>query len=375
MRHWGLIFCTGLVCGLSVSGWGGTGIEDGLKLSQSTPDMIPLIDSLRTESTPHPPPRLAKPLDDHAINEFLALRRKALSSPQDPEQRAEAGQAAWLLGLLHLHGASVSADPARARQWFTLSAHYGEPLASAGMAWCALYGCLSLPNLAQAQYWTQRLMHADPARAAYFQWLIGRQLHPLNPWASEGLRSQAPLERYWLDTAVNAGSVHAMIAMGILHAQDHELRQSLNLFERAAPHSEVAAQNALWIRQRIALEQASTQARSAASANEPLAETTFRSARAYHRGDGVPINYGEAIRLYRKSDREGSVPARRMLSLIYSRTSIDGTLDPVWMRQLSELDLASPVPKQELTPSVSALRKEPTALIDLLPANWRQWIQ
>jgi len=62
--------------------------------------------------------------------------------------------------------------------------------------------------------------------------------------------------------------------------------------------------------------------------------------------------------------------ARRMLSLIYSRTTPEGGLDPVWMRQLSEMDVSSLVPKQDVALGLSALRKEPTPLVDLLPRKW-----
>lgn len=375
MRRWGLTLCAGLACGLSISSWGLASVDEDLKLSQSTPDMVPLLDSLRADSTPDTATSQDHASNEQAMSELLLLRQQALAPVHTSSQRLAAGQAAWLLGLLYLHGASVPAAPAKARQWFTLSAHYGEPMASAGLAWCAVDGCQSMPDLVQAQYWIQRLMPADPARAAYFQWLIGRQLHPLNPATEEGLRSLGPVERHWLDTAVAAGSVHAMIAMGILYAQDHDLLRALDLFERAAPRSEIASQNALWIRRQIALAPGLGRERVPASATASPAEVTFKLARDYHRGDGVAIDYAQAIRLYRQADLQGSVPARRMLALIYSRTAVDGALDPVWMRQLGEVDLASLVPQRDARLHMSALRAEPTALVDAVPAKWRQRIR
>ncbi len=374
MKRWGLTLCAGLFCGLGVSTWGLADMDEGFQLSQSTPDMVPLLDSLRADNAPPAITGQDNRPSEQAAHEIRSLRKRALGVPQNTAQRVEAGQAAWLLGLLTLHGASGPADPAKARQWFTLSAHYGEPMASAGMAWCALDGCQAMPNLLQAQYWTQRLMPVDLARAAYFQWLIERQMHPLNAGASVGLQSIGAVERYWLERATQEGNVHAMIALGILLAQDHDLHRSLELFERAAPRSEVAAQNAGWIRRRIALEQRPAQAHLPASAGMSPAEATFKAARDYHRGNGVAINYAEAIRLYRQADIEGSVLARRMLALIYSRTTIEGTLDPLWMRQLSDVDLSSVVPQQAAALGASALRRESTGLIDLLPPKWRQWL-
>jgi TPR repeat protein len=88
----------------------------------------------------------------------------------------------------------------------------------------------------------------------------------------------------------------------------------------------------------------------------------------------VALNYAEAIRLYRQADAQGSGHAKRMLSLIYSRTTPEGGLDAVWMRQLADLDVNAPVPKQDVALGASALRREPTPLIDLLPTKWRQWM-
>jgi TPR repeat protein len=375
MRYWrltlglALVGCLGVPLRTVASG------DEGLQLSQSTPDMAPLLDSLREFSEPHERARKGAPPNAQALRELMHLRQQALATPTNATQRVQAGQAAWLLGLIYLHGAGVTTNPAQARQWFTLSVHYAEPMAQAGLAWCALDGCQSAANLAQARNRAQRLASVDPGRAAYFLWLIERQLHPLNPQASEGLRSQAAPQRRLLDQAVAADHVHALNALGILYAQDQDLGQALLLFERAAGRSRVARENAAWVRQRIALAQSGLPTPPIETANLSQAQATFKAARDFHRGAGIPINYAQAIRLYRQAEVQGSAPASRMLALIYSRTALDGTLDPVWMRQLSELDIGSLAPRQETAPGISALRAEPTALIDLLPLDWLQWME
>lgn len=362
----------GLAWGLGAPPESLAAVEDAWTLSQSTPDMVPLLDSLREANDPDGGAQAPPPMDEQAQRELALLRDQSLTAPTHAAQRVRAGQAAWLLGLVYLHGASVRASPTKARQWFTLSLYYGEPLAVAAMVWCALDGCQSAPDRVQAQYWVPRLRAIDPGRAAYFQWLIERQLHPVTLGASEGLESQSAIGRYWLDKSVSAGNVHGMIALGILYAEDHDLERALALFERAAPQSRVADQNATWIRQRIALSKSISLARSSESAHGSSAQALFKAARDHHRGDGVPINYVEAIRLYQQAENAGSAPARRMLALIYSRTTADGTLDPLWMRQLGDLDVAALAPRQDAAPGISALRREPTGLIDLLPPQWLQ---
>ncbi|WP_431777341.1 hypothetical protein [Ottowia caeni] len=55
---------------------------------------------------------------------------------------AASAQAAWLLGLVYLHGAGVRRDLPLAHTWFDRAARFGrEPWAYAGQAWCAIEGC------------------------------------------------------------------------------------------------------------------------------------------------------------------------------------------------------------------------------------------
>jgi TPR repeat protein len=204
------------------------------------------------------------------------------------------------------------------------------------------------------------------------QWLLERQLRPLHLGQEYGLKSLTQSERNLLDKAVAAGNVHAMIDLGILLAQSHDMRRSLTLFDNAAAQSDVASQNASWVRQRILMERRISSDRPSNKVTASQADVLFKIARKYHRGEGVSVNYVEAIRLYRQADAAGSQAARRMLSLIYARTTLDGSIDPVWMRQLSDMDVASLVPKQDATQGALALHKEPTPLIDLLPRRWRR---
>lgn len=369
MRGLLLIGGLGVLCGLMHPSVAQAPATD-LQLSQSNPDMVPLLDSLRQSDEPELPLSNGKQLNEQIIRELAYLRNTALTLTQEEAQRKAAGQAAWLLGLLHLHGAAVSASSSKAKQWFTLALQYGEPMASAGLAWCAYDGCQSAPDRAQAKRWTRQLMSVDMGRALYMQWLLERQLRPLQLEQENGLKSLTQSERDLLEKAVAAGNVHAMIDLGILCAQSHDMLRSLTLFENAATQSDVANQNASWVRQHLLMERLANSAHPNNKVTPSKAENLFQIARKYHRGDGVSVNYMEAIRFYRLAETAGSQAARRMLFLIYARTTLDGGLDPVWMRQLSDMDVSSLVPKQDVSQGTSALHKEPTPLIDLLPRKW-----
>lgn len=370
---------------------------DEIQVSQSLPDIVPLMNALRNVPGPDGHAGSGRDIDEQVIRELASLRAVALSAPSDTAGRGIAGKSACLLGLLYLHGAAVPLDLAIAKQWFSLCAHYGDPMASAGLAWCALDGCQSAPTISLARTWVRRLVRVDPARAAYFQWLIAARLRPLTPNATEGLQTLSTVERDLLENSVLGGNIHAMIEMGILYAQSDDLDRASHLFDQASGRSLVAAQNAAWVRQRIADRQRANTlpslsreepfASSTDSATEPpldlgtpgnatpeQAQMTYIAARRFHRGDGVTVNYAEAIRLYRRAAEQGSVIAKRMLALIYARTTPEGTLDTAWMRQLGDLDVNASVPKQDVMPGATALRREPTPLIDLMPSKWRQWM-
>jgi TPR repeat protein len=389
----GLMICfSALISTAVLAQW-----TDEMQVSQSLPDIVPLMNALRNVPGPDGNARFRRDIDEQVNRELASLRAVALSAPSDIAGRGIAGKSACLLGLLYLHGAAVPLDLAMAKQWFSLCAHYGDPMASAGLAWCALDGCQSAPNLSLARTWVQRLVRVDPARAAYFQWLIAARLRPLTPQATEGLRALSAAERDLLENSVLGGNMHAMIELGILYAQSNDLDRALQLFDQASGQSSVASLNAAWIRQRIADGQMAntlpgvsrTVPFASATDNAPglpldpgnpvnatpeQAQMTYITARRFHRGDGVTVNYAEAIRLYTRAAEQGSVIAKRMLALIYARTTPEGGLDTVWMRQLGDLDVNAPVPKQDAMPAASALRREPTPLIDLLPNKWRQWM-
>ncbi len=310
-------------------------------------------------------------LDGQAQRELNQLQAQANGPASNPAQKARAGQAAWILGLIHLHGAGVPLNPAQAKQWFLRSAAYGHPMASAGLSWCAYDGCQTSPDFSEALTQAQSLMSVDRPRALYMMWLIEekmRPLHEVNPSvANEAPATPSPL----LQQAADGGNIHAMLEVGIFWVQKKVYRNALVWFERASPDSMAAQSNAQWVRKHLAQEQSARQTPSSNTLGQS-ADALFSRARQYHRGEGAPVNYTEAVRLYRRAEAAGSIKARKMLSLIFSRVSPDGTMDLSWMRQLAEMDVTAMVPKQEESTESTLMQREPSPLTDLMPLNWRR---
>ena len=96
-------------------------------------------------------------------------------------------------------------------------------------------------------------------------------------------------------------------------------------------------------------------------------------ARKYHRGDGVPSNYAEAIRLYQIAASSGSAQARKMLELIFSRPAPGGEVDIAWMQQLAALEVsASGASSGATAPWASyGWQRDPSPLYALVPPEWR----
>ena len=342
-------------------------------LSQSLPDMVPLLDGAADKLGPEMRNEANNALSPAQSQELGQLKEIANSSAQSGTANMLAARAAWVLGLMYLHGTGVRTDVVQADQWFEQAYDQGERMASAGLAWCALQGCISMPNVHAAKKWIAVLRAVDPARAHYLEWLSKTRLAPLPVLSVEQSNPQAGMlgHRQLLVSAAKGGDVNAQIELGLESAALNRYDKALQYFEAAAPRSWVAADNAAIVKEQLIINrvQSGGEIKPPAALHNP--EALFKEARRYHRGEGIPVNYNEAIRLYRMAQTAGSVQAQRMLNLIYARTSPDGQFDMGWMRQLSNTDVSGPTPQMGHSAGPKLLHREPTPLYDLLPNLWK----
>lgn len=303
--------------------------------------------------------------------ELQRLLRQAEAS-RTPGSTLSSAQAAWQLGLIYLHGAGVRRDPAQAQRWFERAARFRrEPLAQAGLAWCFLDGCIGPPNPAAASRAIVQLRQTHPARADFLAWVLASRQAPLQvsrPGTMQDQKLELPAKQL-LERSAAAGDMHANIELGMNAAANDSNPQAEEYFRRAGPNSTAAAANLRELSARGSSPTVPSTGLARTGANEALA-----SARKYHRGEGVPANFVEAIRFYRLAESRGSAEARRMLGLIYSRPNPDGGVNAGWMQQLAYVDTTTVVPTVGVTGSNHMLVREPTPLYDLMPAFWRQQV-
>ena len=364
----------GLVLALAAAGAQAQGGQAPSQvLSQSLPDMVPLLDGAADKSGPELRSESNNALSPAQSQELGQLKEIANSNGHSGTSNVVAARAAWVLGLMYLHGTGVRTDVVQAHQWFEQAYDKGERMASAGLAWCALQGCISMPNVQAAKKWIAALRTVDPARARYLEWLSKTRLAPIPVLSLEQASPQAGMlgHRHLLVSAARGGDVNAQIELGLESAALNRYDKALQYFEAAAPRSLVAADNVVIVKEQLVIKRAKSGAEIKPPAPGHNAEALFKEARRYHRGEGIPVNYNEAIRLYRMAQAEGSVQAQRMLNLIYARTSPDGQLDMGWMRQLSDADVSGPTPQMGHSSGPKLLRREPTPLYDLLPKLWK----
>lgn len=289
--------------------------------------------------------------------------------PKNASASLNAANAAWTLGLIYLHGAGIGQDSAQAQWWFERAQQLGAKQAYAGLVWCAIEGCAGLPSPGKADRWLTPLRGVNRPLALYLEWLAQDRLAPLRtaqPELNPNSDRPAPFtEPQLLLSAASAGNVHALIELGMAAAEAQRPDKALQYFRRAADRSAIAAANAALVAQSMQPKEAPKH-----DDNKASLELLIQAQR-FHRGEGVSVNYAEAIRYYRLAAAKGSVEAERMLALIYSRPLVRGTVDVAWVGQLGELNLAQSTPSVRVKSAPRQLQRERTALVDLLPAKWR----
>ncbi|QKV52900.1 tetratricopeptide repeat protein [Comamonas antarctica] len=336
--------------------------DRGLQRPASSPPTAasPSIDRAHVQPAPPTLGGNGRPQQHAALEQLRAQAEGGGKASQGPPAARKTAQrdAAWLLALLTLHGAGTPADPAAARQWFQRAHELGHPLAAAGLAWCAIDGCGSAPQPVAATPWIAALRRSDPARANYLEWLRARHLAPL-----QGTPRPPPPDGL-LARAAAGGNPAAQVDYGLALLENNQRAAALKQFRQAAARSPAAAANAEWLSNR--------EAGAEGVADGAAGARWLAEARRYHRGDGVPANYAEALRLYQRAANAGNAEARRMVETIFSRRAPDGGLDISWMQKLARMNLdAQGQAVPDTLAGAHAFAHDPTPLYDLVPPQWR----
>lgn len=358
-----------------------TPIEAGPRTTEriTTPGIITPKIEPRTDAAPaiaRPTiggtPIVVQPASSVEIQRELQRLQRVAEPRRGYGTSAASAQAAWILGLVYLHGAGVRRDTDLAQVWFDRAARQGrEPWAYAGQAWCAIDGCHGPSRPSEARRFIAQLRSKHPARANFLEWVLLARETPLQVTAPGGSQTEIKLPHQdLLQKSAADGDMHALIELGLNAVTHNDLEQALGYFQRAGRNSQAAQANIRQIESRLNSRKKNQPATSESSSAAEL----LAAARKYHRGVGVPVNYVEAVRLYRMAEAKGSMEAKKMLSLIFSSPGPGGSINIGWMQQLAYADPTTTIPSVGVPASVDLLYREPTPLYDLLPEFWRKQI-
>lgn len=356
----------------------------GLQIEPSTNAVPgnPVEDRVLPPTVPAPVVRPSlQPLKDKQalqteINSLTLLANKPKPTTTRNSQAAQLAQrqsasAAWVLGLMALNGVGMDQDYAQAQLRFKQAQQLGEPLAAAGLAWCAMQGCEGLPSAREARYWIAQLRATRPGRAFFLEWMAETAFSPLqanSAGSANELDKALANRRQLLLNAAKTKDTQALIELGFDAVAFERLKEAQSYFLAAAPNSKVAAANALLVLNRQTDQKALCQI---ANTTDVADAVLLNSAQALHRGDVCPVNYVEAIRLYNLAANKGNVSAKRMLALIYSKPNPNGTINIIWMQQLAQISVSTMTSSNNALNQSTMLQREPSPLYDLIPQNLR----
>jgi uncharacterized protein len=316
--------------------------------------------------------RVTSPIAAKASN-ALSNSRATAGQRLDIGPIGSSADAAWLLGLVYAHGAGVAQDLGQSQQWFERALAGGQALGAAGLAWCALEGCKGQVNIPLARTYIASLKKTNLARALYFEWLVESKLSPFQPGTQPSPDGNAGsgdlVARDTLAQSARLGDIHALVELGLDSVAAQRISAARGYFQRAASTSSAARHNLRLLDTQQGIVNAADQSQTVNYASMDAA-ALLSAAQRNHRGSGQPVNYTEAIRLYRMAQARGSAQAQDMLALIFSRTSATGEVDLAWMQSLAQLDVSGPTPSYKAY-AAPLFQRERTPLYDYLPELWK----
>ncbi|GAB2610685.1 tetratricopeptide repeat protein [Novilysobacter erysipheiresistens] len=244
----------------------------------------------------------------------------------DAEADANTGEVApdpLQRGLEAYRGDGDPRSYAEAARWFRTAAEAGDRRAAMAYAYLQGLGLGIARDPVAARRLLQQLSEAGFARADYLAALL---------LAADPRPGASRREGEFRERAARGGDAVAQNAMGVHYQLQGDRTTAQMWYRRAADSGSAAAKGNLasLVRSEQAREQEATPAIAADDA-----DALFEQARRHHRGDGVAVDYGKALQLYRRAAANGSKPAQQMLGLIQSRSLPGGGFDPGWMRQLA----------------------------------------
>ena len=253
----------------------------------------------------------------------------ASARPTATAPGGDATDAALRAGLEYYQNAGTPMAPALARQRWKQAAEAGDARGMVAYGWLLANGTGGLRDVELAREWIGEARVAGLARATFVASLIEGRLSG----AKKRVESLQLLEQ-----AARDGDVLATNNLGVALELEGNLTGARTLYETAAMAGNTVARDNLERMRRMSRPADGLNlSRLRLQADDGDADAMLQLAQRYHRGDGVPQDFAQAIHWYRKAADAGSARARESLSLIFSVPPRDRTqpYDVAWLRELA----------------------------------------
>jgi TPR repeat protein len=222
-----------------------------------------------------------------------------------------------------------------------------EPVAILAFAYLLGSGKGIEMDTARARQLLSQMPAALKPRAAYIRGLIALDL----PAAEHAARDAEA----WWRCAADMGDALAIHRLGNVRERQHRSVEASKLYQQAAAQGvTTGGENAIRV-QRVADDTMSAEklmlVRRDAYAGKR--DAMFALARAYHRGESVPVNITDALGWYARAGRRGHEQAQHMSELMLISRQHNGRLDYGWIVALAYGEPSKDRSNKAISPSAN----------------------
>lgn len=279
-------------------------------------------------------------MQNDGISEFGAIAKTGKSRQTarlDPallaQARAGDASAAWRAALASFRGDCSASNYGQTLGFVQTAANAGHACATGAWGLMLVRGWGVVRDLPQARELLEKSAQAGCKRAHYWSWLADEA--SARPQSRERALGQ-------LVRGTDLGDGHALNALGVVREINAQRDDARALYVRAASAGNATARTNLARLARYFSQ--STEKPSLAAltqrAKAGQAQAQYLLARRFHQGDGVAVNYVQALSWYQQAAQKGNPAAREMLALVQAR--LDNATSPaVVLAGLSMIDINS----------------------------------
>ena len=287
---------------------------------------------------------ISKPVRETSRTRQLILNLSRLAAEGDAD-------ASLRLGWLYYEGEETTRSYAEAYRHFREAADRGSMAGMLGAGYLLAFGYGASRDPGSAKAFLLRAQREGYARASYLLSLL--------EGSATTVQARMRAEQY-LNQAAARGDPVAANVLGNSYMRNSQTATAKLWYERAMDLGSKAAGRNIEL-----IAQVDGQLKRGKEALEQLrkdsaagrADASYELAVRYHRGIGVQVDFGQALRYYRLASNQGSVPADQMLTMILSRSSPSQPINVEWMQELSRT-MRTPALKIEGIGAISSLDED-----------------